>query len=345
MADLKETIEMVLERLKKYRDLYEKSEESVRYQIINPILKELGWNPENPEEVQPNISTEEGIPDYTLLKNDKEVLFIEAKKLSVDVEEKEIIRKLGQYCFGEGMKYGVLSNGAIWILFRAFQEGTIMVERVVWKADLENDDITASIRRLDTITKDNVENIETLIKKLQILDEIWQSLLDEPKEMIKGLIPVFEGLIREGYPDYEFEASDIEDFIKERIRELISQTETNSEVIDGSEGVHPIERPRKMKIEQDVFEIRKSNEILINTANWLIKKGKLKLSVCPVGMGHKRNLVNREPKHKYGDSFTAPKKLSNGLLIETHYSTAHCINNSRRLLVRFGYQGRILEVQ
>ena len=43
--------------------------------------------------------------------------------------------------------------------------------------------------------------------------------------------------------------------------------------------------------------------------------------------------------------FTAPKKLSNGLWIETHYSTAHCINNARRLLERFGYQGNILEVQ
>jgi len=329
MADLKETIKMVLERMKKYRNLYEKSEESVRYQIINPILKELGWNSENPEEVQPNISTEEGIPDYSLLKNDIRVLFIEAKKLSVDVEEKEIIRKLGQYCFGEGMKYGVLSNGAIWILFRAFQEGTTMAERIVWKVDLENNDITASIRRLDTITKDDVENIETLIKKLQILDEIWQSLLDEPKEMIKGLIPVFEGLIKEGYPNYEFEASDVEDFIRERIRELISPlTETVSGTIVERGKVQFGERPRKMKIERDVFGIRNSYEILINTANWLIKKGKLKLSDCPVGMGHKRNLVNREPKHKYGDNFTAPKKLSNGLWIETHYSTAHCINNA-----------------
>lgn len=42
MANLKETLEMVLERMKKYRNLYEKSEESVRYQIVNPILKELG---------------------------------------------------------------------------------------------------------------------------------------------------------------------------------------------------------------------------------------------------------------------------------------------------------------
>ena len=41
MAHLKETIEAVLERMNKHRDLYEKSEESVRYQIINPILEAL----------------------------------------------------------------------------------------------------------------------------------------------------------------------------------------------------------------------------------------------------------------------------------------------------------------
>jgi len=346
MANLKETLEMVLERMKKYRDLYEKSEESVRYQIVNPILKDLGWNPENPEDVQPNISTEEGVPDYSLLKNEKKVLFIEAKKLLVDVEEKEIIRKLGQYCFGEGMKYGVLSNGAIWILFRAFQEGTTMAERLVWKVDLENDDMTASIRRLTTISKDNIENIETLIKKLQILDEIWQSLLEEPRELIEGLIPVFEKLINEGYPEYKFTSLEIEDFIKERVRELISpSTESAIEEITGPESFAERVRHGKMKIGKDVFEIRNSYEILITTANWLIKQGKLKPTDCPVGIGYKRNLINKEPKHKYGEDFRAPKKLSNGLWIEVHYSTAGCINNARRLLEKFGYSGSVLEVQ
>lgn len=346
MGNLKERIETVLERLKKHRSLYEKSEESVRYQIINPILRDMGWDPENPEEVRPNISSEEGIPDYSLFKDGRKVLFIEAKNLSVDIEQKEVIRKLANYCFGEGMKYGVLTNGSVWLLFRAFQEGTTIAERIVWKTDVENDDLTAVVRRLNTISKENIENIEILIKKLQILDEIWQSLLDEPKEMIKGLIPVFHGLINEGYPNYDFETSDIEDFIKERIRELISPpNQIVPELGVEPESVQFAERPRKMRIEHDVFEIRCSYEILINTANWLIKKGKLTLTVCPVGMGHKRNLVNREPKHKNGDSFRAPKKLSNGLWIETHYSTAHCINNARRLLDRFGYQGNILEVQ
>lgn len=346
MADLKETLEIVIERMKKYRDLYEKSEESVRYQIVNPILKDLGWNPENPEEVQPNISTEEGVPDYLLLKNEKKVLFIEAKKLSVDVEEKEIIRKLGQYCFGEGTKYGVLSNGVIWILFRAFQEGTTMAERLVWKVDLENDDMTASIRKLTTISKDNIENIETLIKKLQILDEIWQSLLEEPKELIGGLIPVFEKLIKEGYPEYEFASLETEDFIKERVRELISPpAETAIEGTTQSESFEERVRHGRMKIGKDAFEIRYSYEILINTANWLIKQGKLKPTDCPVGIGHKRNLINKEPKHKYGGDFRAPKKLPNGLWIDVNYSTAGCINTARRLLEKFGYSGNTLEVQ
>lgn len=346
MADLKETIEIVLERIRTYRNLYEKSEESVRYQTINPTLKALGWNPENPEEVQPNISTEEGVPDYLLLKNNKKVLFIEAKKLSVDVEQKEIVRKLGQYCFGEGMPYGVLSNGATWILFRAFQEGTTMAERIVWKVDLESDDITASLRRLDTISKGNIENIEILIKKLQILDEIWQSLLEEPKELIIGLIPVFERLIQEGYPDYEFTPLEIEDFIKERVRELIlPPTETGNKGATDSEVWERRERPGKMKIGREVFEIRKSYEVLVNTANWLIKQGKLKPTDCPVGTGYRRNLVNRDPKHKYGEIFRAPKKLSNGLWIEVHYSTASCINNARRLLEKYGYSGSLLEVQ
>ena len=79
---IKDVIEMVVERIKKNRTPYEQSEIQVRESIVNPILRGLGWNPENPDEVQHNVSTEEGIPDYSLLKNNKKVLFIEAKKLA-----------------------------------------------------------------------------------------------------------------------------------------------------------------------------------------------------------------------------------------------------------------------
>jgi len=235
---------------------------AVRSQIINPILRGLGWDVENPEEVQPNVSTEEGIPDYSLLKGDKKVLFIEAKKL-------------------------------------------------------------------------------------QILDEIWHSLLDEPKDLAKGFIPLFESLIKEGYPEYEFEQTEIEDFIKERVKELISPTEET--VIEPIPITEPTEgrgaQPRKIKIGADIYEIKNSYDILVNTAEWLIKKGRLRRENCPIASGHKRNLVNIQPKHRYGNDFRAPKRLSNGLYIETHYSTASCITNARKLLERCGYHGDMLEVK
>ena len=340
-----ETLRRVIEKMKRYRSFYEQNEMAVREQIVNPILRELGWNPENPEEVRPNIHTEEGIPDYSLIKNGAKVLFIEVKKLSIDIEQKEVIRQLAKYCFGEGIKYDVLTNGAIWILFRAFQEGTTISERIVWKTDIESDELIASIRRLNTISKDNIENIEKLIKKLQILDEIWQSLVDEPEEIIKGLVPVFKKLIKEGYPDYDFEDIEIQDFLKEKIKELITPTEEqlyvppHDEVLTWKGG-----RLRIMRIGSDVFEIRNSYEVLINTAEWLIKKGKLKRSDCPIKIGRKRYLINTVPKHPHRD-FITPKKLSNGLYVDINVSRAQAITSARRLLEMFGYRGSILEVE
>jgi len=40
-----------------------------------------------------------------------------------------------------------------------------------------------------------------------------------------------------------------------------------------------------MKIGSDVFEIRNSYEILTNTAEWLIRKGKLKEAIAQYQLG------------------------------------------------------------
>ena len=348
MNGLNETLTSIVEKIKKFHSLYEQNEMAVRDQIVNPILRSLGWNPENPEEVQPNVSTDEGVPDHSLIKNGNKILFIETKKLSVDIEQEEVIRQLARYSFGEGTKYGVLTNGAVWVLIRSFEEGTTLTERIVWKTDLENEELPAVIRKITTISKTNIEHVEVLVKKVQILDEIWQSLLDEPEEMIKGLMPAVKSIISQGYPDYQFEETEIEDLLKERVKEIISGPseedtpfETPIETISWRR-----ESPRKMKLKGKVFEVQNSYEILVNTANWLIKNGKLRSSDSPVGIGRgKRNLINKEPKHKYGGDFRAPKKLSNGLWIETHYSTASCINYAKRLLEKFGVSSDILMIE
>ncbi|MDO9529172.1 MAG: type I restriction enzyme HsdR N-terminal domain-containing protein [Syntrophales bacterium] len=348
MNNLNEALVPIVEKIKKFRSLYEQNEMAVRDQIINPILRNLGWDPENPEEVQPNVSTEEGVPDYSLIKNGKKILFVEAKKLDVDIEQKEVVRQLAKYSFGEGTKYGVLTNGAIWVLIRSFEEGTTLTERIIWKTDIENEELPAVLRKISTISKTNIEYIEVLVKKSQILDEIWQSLLDEPEEMIKGLMPVVKSIITQGYLDYQFEDTEIEDLLKERVKEIISGEFGEKTSSDTSMESIPFrgERPRKMKLKGEVFELRNSYEILVTTANWLVKNGKLKPSDCPVVIGRgKRNLINKEPKQKYGDDFRAPKKLSNGLWIDAHNNTAGLINSAKRLLEKFGVSSDILTIE
>jgi len=348
MNSLSEALAQVIENMKKFRSLYQQNEMAVRDQVVNPILRSLGWNPENPEEVRPNVSTQEGVPDYSLIKNEKTLLFLEAKKLGVDVEQREVMAQLARYSFGEGTKYGLLTNGAVWMLIRSFEEGTTLAERVVWRADLENEELPSLSRKLATVSRSGVEQIEVLVKKVEILDEIWQSLLDEPENMIKAVIPLVKSTIAQGYPAYQFEETEIEDLLRERIQAMV--TPSPEAAIPSGADAEPVARPkgegrRRMKLAGQVSELRYSYEILVNTANWLITRGRLKDSDCPVGAGHKRNLVNTQPKHKYGNDFRGPKKLSNGLWIETHYSAAACIDKARSLLQRFGFSADTLVIE
>lgn len=343
MSEFSESIQRVTDRIRGHRSLYEQNEMATRNQVVDPILRCLGWDTEDPDKVQPNVSAEEGVPDYSLLLDGKKVLFVEAKKMSVDVVDKQVLSQLAKYCFAEGMSYGLLTNGVVWVLFRAFQEGTTIAERGVWKTDIEHDDMNAIFRKLNTVSTTNISSIDRLLTKLGIFDEVWQSLLDDPGNLTKGIVPVFVSMAKEAHPDYDLAPEEVADFIQERLNEIISpQLDAYPPV---PEDIRTrVEGPRTMKIERDTFPVRNSYEVLVNAAEWLVKKGKLRRDNCPVVSGHKRHLVNIAPKHRYGDDFRAPKKLSNGLFVETHYSTTHCIANARRLLEHCGFSGTLLEV-
>lgn len=102
----------------------------------------------------------------------------------------------------------------------------------------------------------------------------------------------------------------------------------------------------KVKI-TDVYKTNHSYEALIKVAEWLIKKDKLRSEDCPIELTKregKRYLINTQKKHKNGDDFKQPKSLSNGLFIETKYSTINCKEYARRLLKRYS-PGDILEVE
>ena len=349
MNAIDEVMEVVRERLKKFRALYEQNEMAVREQIINPILRNLGWDPEEPEYVQPNITLGDGIPDYALMVDGKPFLFIEAKKLSVDIKNRDSMRQLSRYSVEKGTRYGLLTNGYTWLLLRTFEEGKDIGERTIWEVDIENEDNAAVRRKMLYLTRDKIRNLETLVKKAHIIDEVWnQYIMSNPGLLASALINIVKDRIAEGYKDVQFEESEIKDLLDEKVLGLIVE-DSNDESIhndfDDLETEQLQTSYTKMIVGNQSFSLQNAFEILVNTANWLVRQGKLRKSDCPISISRgKRYLVNTIPKHRYDEPFRAPRELTNGLFVETHASTVSIIDYSRRLLEKFGYSKDMLRV-
>jgi len=170
----------VMSRIGMHRALYEKNEEAVKQHLIGEIMSALGWDWNNPEEVRPEERTEDGRADYALLINGEIVAFLEAKNLSVNVIKRdEPLRQLARYCFSRGVRYGILTNGAKWVVVKAFAEGTSLRDRVLFTVDLEEEPLERAIIKLSLLSKEKIEKLERLAALLTAFEMTYKSLLNE----------------------------------------------------------------------------------------------------------------------------------------------------------------------
>ena len=130
--------------------------------------------------------------------------------------------------------------------------------------------------------------------------------------------------------------------LKETTKDILLSADNGTPTVQDKTGKKSQGKGKSFTINGDNYSISKSYEILTNTAEWLISKGKLKDTNCPIPTGRIRNLVHTTPKHQHKD-FVAPRKLSNGLYIETHFSTVDCIKNAKHLLESCGCNGDLLK--
>ena len=118
---LERTVRELKARAIAHRDYIQGHETRTRVLLIDPLLRALGWDPENPDEVQLEYRLMAGQPDYALMKDGKPVAVIEAKKLGSSLDQ----RSPGQvikYTAGQNFSHGQMvafTNGVLWVFFRA----------------------------------------------------------------------------------------------------------------------------------------------------------------------------------------------------------------------------------
>ncbi len=137
MRELLEAIERVKKRIQKHEAQLRGNEMLTRYALIDPILRALGWDTEDPEQVVPEIPTPQGRPDYGLLWEGKTLVMVEAKSLGSNLES---ARNAGfHYCWQNRVPYFVVTDGDVWELHDLREMGGRQIFRVQLSRDNPGD--------------------------------------------------------------------------------------------------------------------------------------------------------------------------------------------------------------
>ena len=110
------------ERVKTYGDELRNSEALTRYSLINPLLRELGWDTEDPGMVKPEYSVDiydggKVRADYALTHNGKPLMLVEAKKLGEPLLTGKAFDQGVRDCINTATAYFVVTDGQKWEIY------------------------------------------------------------------------------------------------------------------------------------------------------------------------------------------------------------------------------------
>ena len=118
---LEKAVLEINERIKAHREYIAGDETRTRVVLIDPLLRALGWNLENPDEVQLEFKLSTGKPDYALMKDGQPIAVIEAKRLGTRLETQnpgQVIKYTDDRKFSQ-RQVVAFTNGEVWRFFRA----------------------------------------------------------------------------------------------------------------------------------------------------------------------------------------------------------------------------------
>lgn len=117
---VEKTVAVLRQRIRDDREYLSRYETRTRVVIIDPLLRVLGWDPENSDDVQLEFIAAEGRPDYALMQDGAPVAVIEAKKLGTDLGtdvQLQVIKYIQDpECSGIGLV--AFTDGDEWIFCR-----------------------------------------------------------------------------------------------------------------------------------------------------------------------------------------------------------------------------------
>lgn len=271
--DINQLIDQIQQRLANHFNLYSTNEQATRNQLIDPLLRVLGWDPTDPEKVIPNAANEDGKkPDYTLLLDKKPILILEAKNASADLEKREIVGQLAQYCYNMGVRYGILSNGKQWLFYNTFE--TSPDNRILWKIDITSSEKEKIIELFNLFSLDNIDKIDEAVKNYQnnillekLIEQKWEQNFSTIPKITDLLTKSIDTLLKKENSNLTIDKSRIHKFVERKISTLFNFTNQNF-----------IENQEAINIDQNKKDQENSVQITQSDSNYKSSLKKIKVT-------------------------------------------------------------------
>ena len=305
LDDLKATIETLRERIKEHNKYLEGNETRTRQVLINPMLRALGWNVEDPKSVQLEYEIDRKRADYALMKGERPIAVIEAKALGKSLDRPETMQTLN-YANSASIPYMALTNGDHWRMLEVFKEAPID-DRVLMEFRLTQD--------------------ELYVCALQALG-LWRPNLASGEPPKEAATPVMIKPSHDGsMPPTPKPSSG---------KEVVKPSKNGDWVPLTSLKGEKREKPNAIKFpDSNPKPIKSWVDLLASVAEHLIETKKISAQNCPVHKAGKRYLVHTEPIHATGREFDGKREIGD-LWLHTNYKATDIYENSYWLLENFG---------
>jgi hypothetical protein len=196
MKKMEELLTRIKERLSK--DQY-RNEAAISTSVVLPILRALGWDDSDPEQVAPEFTSGKGRVDFALFSAPlRGAVFVEVKGVGrSDLGD----RQLFEYAFHEGVPLCILTDGREWSFYLPAGQGNYDERRVHrLRLDERSADDAARVlhRYLDRervrtgdAHEDAIRDYRDLASRREasrIIPEAWKQLVSEPEDLLIELL-------------------------------------------------------------------------------------------------------------------------------------------------------------
>ena len=152
-AELRNVLAQVAERIAQYRST-NIGEQNTKLGLINPVLRALGWNVEDLEDVRHEyrrLSADKPV-DYALLLARTPRLFVEAKGLDENLQDARWSDQILGYAMRAGVEWVVLTNGDEYRIYNA--HAPVPVEQKLFRSIRVSEDSAKAAEALALLSKD-----------------------------------------------------------------------------------------------------------------------------------------------------------------------------------------------